>query len=102
MNIKNNWYIIINPNAGKKKGRKDWNKIAFLLDKAAIKYEPVFTTHMHHAIELTRNAIVFGWRNFIVVGGDGTSDILSILQVWALMLSLYKYPTARNRKGKAE
>ncbi|MCD6200591.1 MAG: diacylglycerol kinase family lipid kinase [Bacteroidales bacterium] len=68
------WYIIINPNAGKRRGSKDWHLIARLLGEAGISFEPIFTEHKHHAIDLTRKAIARGWHKFVVVGGDGTMN----------------------------
>ncbi len=68
------WYIIINPNAGKRRGSKDWLLIARLLGEAGIGFESIFTEHKHHAIDLTCNAIARGWRRFVVVGGDGTMN----------------------------
>ncbi len=68
----NAWFTIINPNAGKGKGRKDWSRISSLLGDAGISYEPVFTRGIHDAIRLTREALRRGWRKFAVVGGDGT------------------------------
>ena len=68
------WYIIINPNAGKRKGAKDWHLISQLLTGAGIRFESVFTTHPHHAISLTKEAIASGWKKFVVVGGDGTMN----------------------------
>ncbi len=38
---KEKWYVIINPNAGKGKGKKDWARISSLLEKADIGYEAV-------------------------------------------------------------
>ncbi len=68
------WYIIINPNAGKRRGAKDWHSISQLLTGADIRFELVFTKHPHHAIFLTKEAIAAGWRKFVVVGGDGTMN----------------------------
>lgn len=70
----NDWLVIINPNAGHEKGRKDWSLIAALLEKYGIRYVPRFTEKRRHAIELTCNAIKEGYRNFIAVGGDGTMN----------------------------
>lgn len=69
---KSRWYVIINPNAGKGKGQKDWPMISSLMHEAGLSYEAVFTTGMHDAIHLTQEAIRRGWRKFVVVGGDGT------------------------------
>lgn len=69
-----NILVIVNPNAGKCKGRKDWQKISHLLKNAGFKFDPLFTQRRHHAIELTRKNIVKGYRKIIVVGGDGTMN----------------------------
>ncbi len=66
------WFVIVNPNAGKKKGSHDWKSISALLAEAGIDYMSFFTEHRGHAIELTRKYIRSGFRKFIVVGGDGT------------------------------
>jgi diacylglycerol kinase (ATP) len=66
------WLVIVNPNAGRKKGEKDWFIINDHLNNSEIVYESVFTTHKEHAIALTTRFIKKGYRNFIVVGGDGT------------------------------
>jgi diacylglycerol kinase (ATP) len=66
------WLVIVNPNAGRKKGEKDWFTINDHLNNSEIVYESVFTTHKEHAIALTTRFIKKGYRNFIVVGGDGT------------------------------
>ncbi len=66
------WFVLVNPNAGKRKGEKDWHEIAAQLATAGIKYKYVFTEHRGHAVLLTREYIENGYRNIIVVGGDGT------------------------------
>jgi diacylglycerol kinase (ATP) len=66
------WFIIVNPNAGKKKGKQDWPGITRLLADAGIEYLSFFTEHRGHAIELTKKYIRTGFRKIIVVGGDGT------------------------------
>jgi diacylglycerol kinase (ATP) len=66
------WFVIVNPNAGRRKGEKDWLEIAGLLSKAGIKYTNVFTEHKDHAVKLTQKYIETGYKNIIVVGGDGT------------------------------
>lgn len=68
------WLVIVNPNAGRKKGEKDWFTINDHLNNSEIVYESVFTTHKEHAIALTTRFIKKGYRNFIVVGGDGTMN----------------------------
>jgi len=66
------WFVIVNPNAGKRKGEKDWLEIAAQLTAAGIQYVSVFTEHRGHAVVLTRKYVENGYRNIIVVGGDGT------------------------------
>lgn len=66
------WFVIVNPNAGKRKGEKDWLEIAALLSRSGIDFVNVFTEHRGHAVVLTRKYIENGYRNIIVVGGDGT------------------------------
>ena len=66
------WLVIVNPNAGTKKGQKDWEKIAKRISKENIPHSTIFTTKKGHAIELTREKIKSGYRKFLVVGGDGT------------------------------
>jgi len=66
------WMVIVNPNAGVRKGEKDWGKIYDLLVKNDIQFDSVFTKHKEHAIALTTKYIKKGYRKFIVTGGDGT------------------------------
>ncbi len=66
------WFVIVNPNAGRRKGEKDWLEIARLLNEAGIDFTSVFTDHPNHAMRLARKHIESGFRKIIVVGGDGT------------------------------
>lgn len=66
------WMVIVNPNAGSGRGKKDWGSISALLAKYSISYKSVFTECPKHAIQLTHDSILEGYRSFIVVGGDGT------------------------------
>ena len=66
------WYFIVNPNAGSRKGVRDWPKISRLLRESGIPYEKVLTTHRGHAIDLAIDCIKLGYRRIAVVGGDGT------------------------------
>jgi YegS/Rv2252/BmrU family lipid kinase len=68
----NDWTVIVNPNAGNGKGRKDWEKISAHLRNANISFTVCFTEKKGHAIKLTLEAIAEGFRNIITVGGDGT------------------------------
>lgn len=66
------YFVLVNPNAGKRKGEKDWLEIAGHLSSAGIDFANVFTEHRGHAVALTRKYIENGYHNIIVVGGDGT------------------------------
>ena len=68
------WLVIINPNAGKRKGLRDWSQIAGWLNHFKFNYHPVFTEFPRHAIDLTRDHIEKGYTRVIAVGGDGTMN----------------------------
>jgi YegS/Rv2252/BmrU family lipid kinase len=68
------WLIIVNPNAGSKKGARDWTKICQLLSQEGFDFYCVFTEHRNHAIDLTEQNLAKGYRNLAVVGGDGTMN----------------------------
>jgi len=69
---KEEWLVIINPNAGKRKGQKDWEKISDLLIKEEFIFSEKFTEKKGHAISLAIDGIKAGFRKIISVGGDGT------------------------------
>ena len=73
-NLNEKYLVIVNPNAGKSKGKKDWEKISGLLKNEGFIFDSVFTKQRHHAIELSRENIEKGYRKIIVVGGDGTMN----------------------------
>ncbi len=66
------WYAIVNPVAGSGKGLTDWPYISKLLRDHNIVPEYVFTERKYHAVELTVEAVNRGFRNILIVGGDGT------------------------------
>jgi len=66
------WLVIVNPNAGSGKCLRDWPRIENLFNTYGISYTKVFTDRRFHAILISRNFIEQGYRNIIVVGGDGT------------------------------
>ncbi|MBN1199142.1 MAG: diacylglycerol kinase family lipid kinase [Bacteroidales bacterium] len=66
------WMVIVNPNAGVKKGAKEWPKILEMIRHEGIDHQHQYTKHKNHAIHLTREAIEKGYRSIAVVGGDGT------------------------------
>lgn len=71
---KNAHLVIVNPNAGRRKGEKDWEKISALLRSAGITFKALFTEAPGHAIDITVSNIESGYKNLIVVGGDGTMN----------------------------
>lgn len=70
--VLNEWFTVVNPNAGNGKGKKDWERISGLLGKADIPIRSQFTRKKEDAVEFTREAIRSGLRKIIIVGGDGT------------------------------
>jgi YegS/Rv2252/BmrU family lipid kinase len=66
------YLVIVNPNAGSGKGKKDWNKISDLLRKHNLEFTAKFTESKGHAIICAREGINEGFRKIISVGGDGT------------------------------
>lgn len=70
----NRWLVIVNPNAGKRKGEKDWPEISSLLTEAGFEYVTEFTAHRDHAMTLAENYIRQGFKKIMVVGGDGTMN----------------------------
>jgi YegS/Rv2252/BmrU family lipid kinase len=68
------WMIIVNPNAGVKKGIKNWPAIERILKELDLSFDWIATAHREHAIHLTIEKVKEGYRNFAVVGGDGTMN----------------------------
>jgi YegS/Rv2252/BmrU family lipid kinase len=66
------WLVIVNPNAGNGKGKKDWNTISSLLKEEDISFTVKFTEKKGDAIGFTIDHINEGFRNICSVGGDGT------------------------------
>ena len=63
---------MVNPRAGAGKSVIDWPVISRLLNMYDIRFSHAFTEYKFHAVELTVQAIVKGYRNIVAVGGDGT------------------------------
>lgn len=70
--ISNEWFAIVNPNAGNGKGKKDRIRISDILSRNDIRFTMKPTERKGHAIAITRELIVSGCRKFICIGGDGT------------------------------
>ncbi|MCX6278217.1 MAG: diacylglycerol kinase family lipid kinase [Bacteroidetes bacterium] len=68
----NKWLMIVNPNAGVKKGTRDWPKILKILREENVDFDFRLTEKKEHAIHLAGEAVNSGYRKFCVVGGDGT------------------------------
>lgn len=66
------WLVLVNPNAGNGKGKKDWDRISALLKEEDLPFTVKFTERKGHAIILTLEGITAGFRKIITVGGDGT------------------------------
>jgi YegS/Rv2252/BmrU family lipid kinase len=72
LQLANEWLVIVNPNAGVRKGERDWPKISCMLDRFGFSFSSVITDYPGHAIEVVRKKIGQGYRKIMVVGGDGT------------------------------
>jgi len=124
LQIANEWLTVVNPNAGIRKGERDWPKIVCLLDRFGFNYLPVITDYPGHAIEIVKKKVIQGYRKIMVVGGDGTlnevvngilsQDIVPSLSVTVAMITVgtgndwartynipksYKYAIKAIRKG---
>jgi YegS/Rv2252/BmrU family lipid kinase len=66
------WLVIVNPNAGNGKGKKDWSRIAEIFSREQIPIVPIFTESKGAAKDLATEAAQNGFRKIISVGGDGT------------------------------
>jgi YegS/Rv2252/BmrU family lipid kinase len=70
--VKTKWLVIVNPNAGNGKGKKDWVRISELLKEEGLSFAVKFTEKKGHAAIFTIDGIKEGYRKIITVGGDGT------------------------------
>ncbi|TEU17479.1 MAG: diacylglycerol kinase family lipid kinase [Anaerolineales bacterium] len=64
--------IIVNPYAGRWKGRRSVPAVEVALKEAGVDFDLVCTAGPHHAIELAREAALEGYRPVVAAGGDGT------------------------------
>ncbi len=65
-------FVIVNPNAGGGKCKRDWQAIKKILDGTGLIYDYQLTIRPFHAMVITRAKIREGYREIIIVGGDGT------------------------------
>lgn len=66
------WFVIVNPNAGNGKGKKDWSRISDIFARENIPVISQFTEEKGAATVLAQKAVEQGFRKIISVGGDGT------------------------------
>lgn len=66
------WLVIVNPNAGNGKGKKDWDRIAEIFFRENISIVPHFTERKGAARDLAQEGAKDGFRKIVSVGGDGT------------------------------
>ena len=66
------WFIIVNPCSGKRIYRKGVQSIQKALTACNQTGELQFTQREGHAVELTQQAVNRGYKQIVVIGGDGT------------------------------
>jgi diacylglycerol kinase (ATP) len=71
--VKIRFFAVVNPAAGGGKCGRLADAALKLVQQTGVDLEVVRTTRSAEAIDLTRAAYRNGFRNFLVVGGDGTS-----------------------------
>ncbi len=74
--MKNKFYIILNPNAGKGATLSNWPHMMQTLNDANMEYEYQFIEDSQHCQDIVRIRIKEGYRRFICVGGDGTLNLI--------------------------
>lgn len=72
MAMSTNWFVIINPTSGNGSGKRKWPIIKQLLESNEFKFSHAFTEYATHSRTLAENAVKYGFRNIICLGGDGT------------------------------
>lgn len=72
------WAVIINPKSGKKKYRQQRKYIFLSLKHAGVHFDYKVTKFSGHAIRIAKHFAELNYRNFLVVGGDGTmSEVIN-------------------------
>jgi len=71
VNAKLSFFVIINPKSGQGKSQRIWEQIKAEL-QLHFTIEFVLTKHPKHESLLAQNALKKGFKNFIILGGDGT------------------------------
>lgn len=70
--MRKHYLFIVNPNAAKGKAGKDWRRIERHVGKRDVHYKAVLTNSPGHAVSIVEEELRLGYKNFVVVGGDGT------------------------------
>ncbi|NCA74772.1 MAG: diacylglycerol kinase family lipid kinase [Alphaproteobacteria bacterium] len=70
--VNSEWMMIVNPNAGVKRGLRDWPRIIRNLQEEQVGFDHILTTKRGDATEFAARAVENGYRNIAVIGGDGT------------------------------
>jgi len=93
--MKEKYFAIVNPNAGKGDVLKKWNELKDLLHQAEIDFDFEFTKGQYDASFLCANAIKSDYRQLLSIGGDGTlHEVLNGVFMQELV------PTAEINLGK--
>jgi diacylglycerol kinase (ATP) len=72
------WAIIINPKSGKKKFRRQMKYLFLSLKHAGIEFDYRLTRFVGHASKIARYFVDKGYKNILVLGGDGTiSEVIN-------------------------
>ena len=66
------WYVIVNPCSGKRIYRRRIKSLQTALHTCGQTSELHFTRYEGHAVELAQQAVNRGYKQLLVVGGDGT------------------------------
>lgn len=66
------WVAIINPLSGKLGMHSEWSAIQNAFKEDGVSCVYMFTEHAGHAIDLACDLVKDGYRDIVVIGGDGT------------------------------
>lgn len=70
--MSNDWFVVVNPVSGARKGLKAWKKVKPILQQRSVPFTGRLTERDKHSTHLIERAIAEGYRKFICIGGDGT------------------------------
>ena len=78
MSNSEHWAIIINPKSGKRNFRRQQKYLFLTLKHAGIEFDYRLTRFAGHASKIARYFVEKGYRNIMVLGGDGTmSEVIN-------------------------